>query len=78
MFIPPELARILKKYLRKRNITSGSVFVTKTGKCMDRHTIWKSMKELREMAGVSSGKVFPHNLRHLFARTYYSLQKDVN
>ncbi|MGN0178591.1 MAG: tyrosine-type recombinase/integrase, partial [Monoglobaceae bacterium] len=57
--------------------TSGSVFITKTGKPLDRSNIWKMMKLLCEGADVAKEKVFPHNLRHLFARTFYSLQKDI-
>ena len=53
------------------------MFVTRTGKPLDRSAIWKMMKELCIIAGVDREKVFPHNLRHLFARTYYSLQKDI-
>ena len=77
VFIPKELCKILKKYIEEQKVESGPVFVTRTGKPLDRHSIWKSMKELCEMANVSKEKVFPHNLRHLFARTYYSLQKDI-
>lgn len=77
VFIPKELCKILKKYIAEQKIESGPVFVTRTGKPLDRHSIWKSMKELCEMANVSKEKVFPHNLRHLFARTYYSIQKDI-
>lgn len=77
VFIPKELCEILKKYIAEQYIESGPVFVTRTGKPLDRHSIWKSMKALCEMANVSKEKVFPHNLRHLFARTYYSLQKDI-
>lgn len=77
VFIPPEIAKMLRVYMREKNISTGSIFITKTGKPIDRHTIWKCMKELCEVARVSKEKVFPHNLRHLFARTYYSLQKDI-
>lgn len=77
VFISPDLAKMLKKYMREQGITTGCVFRTRTGKPIDRHTIWKSMRSLCEMAGVSKEKVFPHNLRHLFARTYYSLEKDI-
>ena len=77
IILPRELCQLLKKYIRERHITSGSVFVTRKGQPVDRHSIWKSMKQLCETAGVSKEKVFPHNLRHLFARTYYSLQKDI-
>ena len=68
---------MLKKYIKENNIKSGSVFVTKNGKPLDRSNIWSDMKKLCESAGVAKDKVFPHNLRHLFARTYYSIQKDV-
>lgn len=77
IILPKELCQLLKKYIKEKHITSGSVFVTRKGKPVDRHSIWKSMKQLCESAGVSKEKVFPHNLRHLFARTYYSLQKDI-
>ena len=72
-----ELCRILKKYIKEQGITSGAVFVTRSGKPIDRHTIWKSMKKLCESANVAPEKVFPHNLRHLFARTFYGIQKDI-
>ena len=77
VFLPSQLCRILKRYIRERNIKSGSVFVTRSGNPLDRSNIWSDMKKLCRAANVSEGKVFPHNLRHLFARTYYSLQKDV-
>ena len=68
---------MLTEYAKRQKITSGPVVVTRTGKPLDRSTIWKMMKALCESAGVDKNKVFPHNLRHLFARTYYSLQKDI-
>ena len=77
IILPRELCALLKNYIKEKHITSGSVFVTRKGQPVDRHSIWKSMKQLCETAGVSKEKVFPHNLRHLFARTYYSLQKDI-
>lgn len=77
VFLPDELVKLLKRYVGEQEIESGSVFVTRTGKPIDRHGIWKAMKELCESAGVKKEKVFPHNLRHLFARTYYSIQKDM-
>ncbi|MBQ2942769.1 MAG: tyrosine-type recombinase/integrase [Clostridia bacterium] len=77
ILLPAELCKILKKYSERQKITSGPVFVTRNRKPLDRSTIWKMMKSLCEDAGVSPEKVFPHNLRHLFARTYYSLQKDI-
>lgn len=72
-----DLCRVLKKYIQEQGITQGCVFVTRNGKPLDRHGIWKAMKDLCESAGVSKEKVFPHALRHLFAKTYYSLQKDI-
>lgn len=77
VILPKDLCRMLIRYCESRKIKSGPVFVTRTGKPLDRSTIWKMMKSLCESAGVSPDKVFPHNLRHLFARTYYSLQKDI-
>ena len=77
VFLPKKLCKMLKEYIKKRKIKSGSVFVSKTGKPLDRSYIWKMLKNLCEAAGVSKNKVFPHNFRHLFARTYYSLQKDI-
>ena len=77
VFIPKELQKPLLRYCKQRGITSGAVFVTKTGEPMDRSNIWSDMKRLCEAARVDSGKVFPHNLRHLFALTYYRLEKDV-
>ncbi len=77
VILPAELCRMLTEYAKKQKITSGSVFVTKTGKPLDRSAIWKMMKALCESARVSKDKVFPHNLRHLFARTFYTIQKDI-
>ena len=77
VILPKELCRMLTEYAKTKKITSGPIFVTKSGKPLDRSTIWKMMKALCESAGVSKDKVFPHNLRHLFARTFYTLQKDI-
>ena len=77
IFLNKALCQVLKKYMQEQGITSGSIFITRNGKPLDRHTIWKCMKDLCEIAGVPKEKVFPHNLRHLFAKTYYSLQKDI-
>lgn len=77
VILPKQLCKMLIGYIKENNIKSGSVFVSKNGRPLDRSNIWSDMKKLCESAGVSSDKVFPHNLRHLFARTYYSLQKDV-
>lgn len=77
VFISKELAVLLQTHCRKEKIKEGPIFVTKNGKPMDRSNIWKAMKKLCEDANVDASKVFPHNLRHLFALTYYRLQKDV-
>ena len=77
VFLPKQLCQILKQYIREQKIKSGAVFITKNGNSLDRSNIWSDMKKLCKAANVSEKKVFPHNLRHLFARTYYSLQKDI-
>jgi len=77
IIIPDNLCKALRSYIGQNEIKSGAVFITRTGKPMDRSNIWKLLKSLCEAANVSNDKVFPHNFRHLFARTYYSLQKDV-
>lgn len=77
VLLPKELCKMLLKYSKEQQITSGSVFVSRNGKPLDRSNIWKMMKALCESAGVARAKVFPHNLRHLFARTFYSIQKDI-
>ena len=77
VILPKQLCKMLKSYIADKKISNGSVFVSKNGKPLDRSNIWSDMKRLCESTGVSKDKVFPHNLRHLFARTYYSLQKDV-
>lgn len=78
VFLPDKLRRLLKRYMAKESCEEGSVFVTRTGKPLDRSNIWRDMKKLCEGAGVDPEKVFPHNLRHLFARTYYALEKDIS
>lgn len=77
ILIPSNLRRILRKYLKQQNIKSGPVFVTRTGRSLDRSNIWKMMKALCVSAGVDEKKVFPHNLRHLFARCFYAADKDL-
>ncbi len=77
VILTDELCKFLKKYIKDNKIKSGPVFITKSGKPLDRSNIWSDLKKLCSEAGVSKEKVFPHNLRHLFARTYYSLQKDI-
>lgn len=78
VFLPDKLRRLLQKYIKAQKKTAGAVFTTRTGKPLDRSNIWRDMKALCESAGVEPGKVFPHNLRHLFARTYYTLEKDLS
>ena len=78
VFLPGRLRRLLRKYLQKQKKTAGAVFTTRTGRPLDRSKIWRDMKALCESADVEPGKVFPLNLRHLFARTYYSLEKDLS
>lgn len=77
VFIVSSLRGKLLKYIQKYRIKSGMVFVTRSGKAMDRSNIWAEMKKLCSDAGVSPDKVFPHNLRHLFARTFYCVEKDI-
>lgn len=77
VFIPEKLRRALRKYIKKTGRKEGSVFITKNGRPLDRSNIWRSMKRLCEKAQVTSEKVFPHNLRHLFARIFYSLENDI-
>lgn len=78
VFLPEKLCRLLKKYLHKQKRIEGAVFVTRNGRPLNRSNIWRDMKALCESAGVESSKVFPHNLRHLFARTYYSMERDLS
>lgn len=77
IFLSGELCKVLKKYIKERKIKKGAVFVSRNGNPVDRSMVWKMMKELCNEANVPKSKVFPHNLRHLFARTFYSLQKDI-
>ncbi len=77
ILVPGRLRNILKNYAKKRAITSGAIFVTGTGKPLDRSNIWSAMKKLCTVAGVKPSKVFPHNLRKLFARTFYGIEKDI-
>lgn len=77
ILIPEALAKKLRAYCKERAITTGPVFVTRTGKPLDRSNVWKMLKRLSAAAKVLAKKVFPHNLRHLFARTYYQKFKDI-
>ena len=77
ILLPPSLVEQLRAYCREAGRISGSIFVTRSGRPMDRRNIWKEMKTLCGRAGVDQAKVFPHNLRHLFARSYYEKEKDI-
>ena len=77
IIIPGKLCRKLQKYIRKNKIASGEVFLTRSGKGMSRRLIWEKMKRLCQAAGVEPSKVFPHNLRHLFAQSYYTVYHDI-
>lgn len=77
VLIPIELKRMLMRYVKEKGILSGPVFVTKKGRPVDRSNVWHEMKKLCQQAGVNARKVFPHNLRHLFAVTFYRQQKDL-
>lgn len=77
VFIVRELQKKLLNYIKTKGISTGCIFITKSGKPMSRCNIWREMKALCEQAGVSPDKVFPHNLRHLFARTFYGIEKDI-
>ena len=77
VFMPNELRKYLKKYCLENGITKGPVFITRNGFPLNRSNIWTEMKSLCETAGVDSQKVFPHNLRHLFALTFYRIEKDL-
>ena len=77
VFIVKELKQKLLRYAAERRIKSGMIFVTRTGKPISRTNIWREMKALCKEANVDPQKVFPHNLRHLFARVFYRLEKDI-
>lgn len=77
IILPARLCRKLHKYAKKQKIVSGGVFLTRNGKCLSRRQIWLEMKRLCKYAGVEPSKVFPHNLRHLFATAFYRACKDI-
>lgn len=78
VLLPEALCQKLKHYVREKKIQRGSVFVTRTGKNVDRSNVCHEMKALGREAGVMKKKIFPHNLRHLFALTYYRAKKDIS
>lgn len=77
VFLPERLCHRLQQYCEGEKIKSGPVFITKNGQPLNRSNIWLDMKKLCREANVAEEKAYPHNLRHLFARTYYSAQKDI-
>ena len=77
ILVPGKLKNILLSYAKRRGITTGAIFVTRMGKPLNRSNIWAAMKKLCAAAGVKSSKVFPHNLRKLFAQTFYGIEKDI-
>lgn len=77
IIIPGKLKTLLLKFAKKQRITGGILFRTRTGKPISRGNIWAEMKKLCVSARVDPRKVFPHNLRHLFARTFYGLERDI-
>lgn len=77
IMLPKALQIILRKYVRERHIKKGIIFKTSSGNPLDRSNIWKNMKKICMEARVDDRKVFPHNLRHLFARYFYNIEKDI-
>ena len=77
VFIVRDLQKKLLRYAAEQGIKTGTIFITRSGKAMSRTNIWREMKNLCEQANVNPDKVFPHNLRHLFARTFYGIEKDI-
>lgn len=77
VFIIPILQKKLLRYLKAHRIATGTIFLTKRGNPVSRYHVWREMKSLCKQADVKPEKVFPHNLRHLFARTFYNIEKDI-
>ncbi len=77
ILLSSKLCRKLLKYIKKEKISSGEIFVTRGGKSLSRKFIWTEMKKLGKRTGIAGSKIFPHNLRHLFARTFYKVSRDV-
>ena len=78
ILFPAALVRKLSRYAAERRIACGPIFTDKSGSPVSRHRVWYEMKKLGARAGVAASKVFPHNLRHLFARTFYALERDLS
>ena len=77
ILVPGKLRKLLLGYVRRKQIITGTIFITRSGAPLNRSNIWSAMKRLCEAAGVKASKVFPHNLRKLFARTFYGIEKDI-
>ncbi len=77
VFIVKELRKKLLRYISQQQIKTGCIFITRTGKPISRTNIWREMKSLCKHANVNPAKGFPHNLRHLFARVFYNIEKDI-
>ena len=77
ILLPAKLCRKLLKYARRQKIASGEIFLARSGRPLNRKEIWAQMKHICRAAQVDPQKVFPHNLRHLFARVFYAAQKDI-
>lgn len=77
IFLGADIRKMLLKYCKKNGIKQGPVFITRNGTPKNRSNLWREMKALKKMAGVSGEKIFPHNFRHLFARVYYQATKDI-
>jgi len=77
ILLPDSLKKLLLHYCESKGIRKGCIFITRSGAPVDRRNVWASMKRLCETAGVQPSKVFPHNMRHLFAKSYYLKMKDI-
>lgn len=77
ILVPGKLRKLLLSYVKRKQIITGTIFITRSGAPLNRSNIWSAMKKLCEAAGVKASKVFPHNLRKLFARTFYGIEKDI-
>ncbi len=77
VLLPEKLQKEILYYIKKKKVENGIVFCTSTGKALNRTNIWREMKSICKKAGVEEDKVFPHNLRHLFAQCFYEMKKDI-
>lgn len=77
ILVPKRLQKLLLKYINENNIKNGVIFRTSTGKAIDHSNVRREIKALGKEAGIPEGKIFPHNFRHLFAKTFYKKNKDI-